>query len=106
MDYVFEELALLVDGDFKGGLMNGVAEIDGNPYGEWNVVAIYLDGYGSGGKNKLMKLDKASEVYGTIYDRLTDYMGSWYDDIDYKWRQDVEDRRDAAEQDRYEMRCG
>lgn len=104
MDYIFEELPLLVDGDLEGGLVNGVAEIDGNARGDWNVIEIYLDGYGSGNKRKLMKLDHKSEIYGIIYDRLTDYLGRWYDDIDYKWRQDLEAQREAAAEDRWAAR--
>lgn len=93
--YVFEELPLIVEGDFSAGLVNGSAEIsywreDG--YTEVFVGRIWLDGHrkataeeiasGSGlfiTRDVEITQDEHSAIYLAIFGQLDD--GSWREHI-------------------------
>jgi hypothetical protein len=91
MEYEFEELPLLVAGETKAGLVNGMAEIGGT-IDEWWIDDIYFAGYAPDGKRRWVKIDSSSEVYKIIYDRLLkDYRDYIWDGLELQdaWERDA-----------------
>lgn len=87
--FPFEELALVIEGGFEAGLVNGSAEIAYYPDGDWFIDSISLDGHkrlhhtieahwaaSIVGKplpvfeRKPIALDEGSSLYLMIYERL------------------------------------
>ena len=80
IEYCFEDLPLLTEGNVSAGLLSGSAtiayHIDDDHSVEWFVHEIYLDGIRKreGSVNDLIsiRVDEQSQLYLTIYSELTD----------------------------------
>lgn len=86
VDFSFDELPLLTEGDIVLALVTGKAEIVWDTDGTWSISNIYLEGYDTKAKawkKEPVQLDKQGEqgrIWHMIYSRLTDK--DWSESID------------------------
>jgi hypothetical protein len=96
IEFRFEELPLLTDGQVSGGLLNGTATVsyfieDGSV--EWFVREIYLDGY-RGFDRVPMKVENDTPLYLTIWGVLTD--GSFKEAVSRSVEKDAREMMEAV----------
>ena len=93
-DYTFEELPLVTERGWQGGLVSGAAVISYYDDGEWFVRGISLDAYRKRGdgtfeRGRIEIEDRKSEIYRAIWSELTD--GSFKDSVDEAVRLSLEE---------------
>jgi hypothetical protein len=104
MEFVFDELPLVIHDGAEAGLVNGKAELEYDRDGQWMIVSITLDAATSvlvNGKRKWPQVECPPVIAAIIDERLNK---EWYGRVcDAVREQLASDREDALEQ-RAEMR--
>ena len=105
MIFNFDDLPLVIAGPVDAALINGCAEIEYYPNGDWDIVDVSLEGFGerdANGKRQWPMIPAPEPFYSMISDRL--HNRKWCARISDAVREQLaSDREDALEQ-RAEMR--
>lgn len=73
INFIFEELPLVVELGFEAGLVNGSADIHAEATGEWFVDKIFLDGLRKapvGFERRPVEIDRGRWLWSAILDQL------------------------------------